>query len=133
MVKTNKDLGLLWLRVLMGLAMASHGYAKVFGGQVKFLIEGLPNMGFPMPVVFAWLAALSEFVGGLFIAIGLFTRVSSLFVFVTMCVAFFIAHAHDPFQVKELAYLYGAVAGAFIFTGAGRYSIDGRCCKSHTE
>jgi len=120
--------GLLWLRVLMGLAIAYHGYGKVFGGHIVPLTEGLTKMGFPLPSLFAWLAALSEFAGGLLIAFGFGTRIAALFVFVTMAVAFFVAHAKDPFQVKELAYLYGVVAGALILTGGGRFSIDRLCC-----
>ncbi|MCG3205690.1 MAG: hypothetical protein KCHDKBKB_02412 [Elusimicrobia bacterium] len=122
--------GLLCLRIFLGLGMAYHGYGKVFGGHITLLTEGLAGMGFPLPVVFAWLAALAEFGGGLCIALGIGTRIAALFVFVTMAVAFFVAHAKDPFQVKELAYLYGAGALSLILTGGGRFSIDSLfCCK----
>lgn len=121
--------GLLVLRVLMGLAMASHGYAKIFGGQIAQLKEGLVGMGFPAPAILAWLAALSEFVGGLFIALGLGTRFAAFFVAFTMGVAFFVAHAKDPFHVKLPAYLYGVIALSLIFIGAGRYSLDTLLCR----
>ncbi|MFN0118203.1 MAG: DoxX family protein [Elusimicrobiota bacterium] len=125
-----KSGGLLILRVLMGLGMAYHGYQKVFGGIMPRMAEGLTQMGMPAPTIMAWLAGLAELVGGLFIAIGLGTRISAFFVFVTMAVAFFWAHAKDPFQVKELAFLYGAVALSFVFTGGGRFSIDSLiCCR----
>jgi putative oxidoreductase len=123
------DAGLLWLRVLAGLTIASHGYDKIFGGTIMpQMIEGVRAMGFPAPVLFAWLAALSEFVGGLLIAFGLGTRIAAFFAAFTMGVAFFVAHAQDPFQVKELAMLFGVVFVALIFTGAGRYSLDAMCC-----
>lgn len=83
----NPDLGLLLLRIGMGLAMAfAHGLGKLPPSDK--LIEGVGSMGFPVPVVFAWLAALSEFAGGILIALGLFTRPASLFLAGTMCTAF---------------------------------------------
>ncbi len=82
-------------------------------------------MGFPTPVVFAWLAALSEFGGGILVAIGLATRAAALFVFATMSVAAFVAHADDPLRVKELALAYWTMAGAVALCGPGPYSVDG--------
>jgi putative oxidoreductase len=123
--------GLLALRVFMGLAIASHGYQKVFGGQVEMLTQGLIKMGMPAPHLLAWLAALSEFAGGLLIALGLGTRIAAFFVFFTMSVAFFKAHAADPWQVKELAYMYGTIALSLILMGGGCYSLDALfCCRS---
>lgn len=124
------DTGLLILRIGMGLAMAYHGYQKIFQGVMPMMIDGVGKMGFPAPTLFAWLAALSEFVGGLCIAIGFGTRIAAFFVLIVMCVAFFVAHAKDPFQAKELAFLFGINAIALIFAGAGRFSVDAHCCKS---
>jgi len=121
--------GLLVLRVFMGLAMAQHGYQKIFGGIMPQMAEGVTKMGLPAPHLLAWLAALSEFAGALLIVLGLGTRVAAFFVFFTMGVAFFIAHAQDPFQVKELVYLYGVVSFSLILTGAGRYSLDALWCR----
>lgn len=115
--------GLLWLRVLAGAGIASHGWQKIAGGFMPKFIAGVTEMGFPMPEVFAWAAALSELVGGLLLALGLGTRVAALSVFVTMSVAAFIRHAHDPMQVKELALAYWTISGALLFTGGGRYSL----------
>ena len=118
--------GLLVLRILMGSGIAYHGYGKVIGGQVALLTGGLEQMGFPFPIVFAWAAALSEFLGGIFIVIGFKTRIAAMFVFFTMSVAAFIAHAHDPFNIKELALAYWTMSLTLILTGAGKFSIDGR-------
>jgi len=119
-----RDTGLLWLRLLAGSGIAYHGYGKVFGGHVERLTEGVAAMGFPMPAFFALAAALSEFAGGLLLIAGLGTRYAAGFIFVTMSVAAFMAHAADPFQKKELALAYWTIAGALVMTGGGRWSLD---------
>ena len=62
--------GLLWLRILMGAGIAHHGFDKIFGGHMQEFAAGVSKMGFPLPVVFTWLAAGSEFGGGILIAVG---------------------------------------------------------------
>jgi putative oxidoreductase len=111
------------LRIFSGLALAlAHGWGKlpVSADFVQFVAR----MGFPLPVLFAWSAALSEFVGGLLLAAGLCTRPAAFFVAVTMSVAAFIVHADDPFVRKEPALLFLMVALTFLFYGAGRVSVD---------
>ena len=117
------DLGLLFLRVFIGLALAfGHGLGKLPPSE-RFL-AGVGEMGFPLPVIFGWAAALSEFAGGILLALGLLTRPAAFFVVITMAVAAFIRQAGDPFAERELALLYGTVAVMLLLTGAGRYSID---------
>lgn len=122
--ETLRDAGLLWLRVLAGLGIAYHGYGKVFGGWIGKLTEGVAALGFPMPHLFAWAAALSEFAGGILLVAGLGTRYAAAFIFVTMSVAAFMVHAADPFQKKELALAYWTISGALAMTGGGRWSLD---------
>lgn len=122
------DFGLLIIRVFTGLAIAfGHGLGKIPPSE-RF-IGGVAKLGFPAPDFFAWMAGLSEFVGGLLIAIGLLTRPSAFFLTITMCVAAFIRHADDPFGGKEKALLFAAIAVMLIFTGAGRYSVDDKIDK----
>lgn len=115
--------GLLIPRVYIGLAMAfAHGLGKLPPSE-KF-IEGVAEMGFPAPLVFAWAAAVAEFAGGLCLALGLLTRPSALFCLFTMIVAAFVRHGADPFQRKELALLYAAAFAIFVVIGPGRFSLD---------
>lgn len=126
------DAGLLWLRVLTGVAIAYHGYGKVFGGYMEKMIEGVTAMGFPSPVFFAWAAALSEFAGGILLVLGLFTRLAALFILITMGVAAFVALAKEPFAGKELALAFFVNAGALFIMGGGKYKLGHSCgagCK----
>ena len=119
------DLGMLLLRVAFGAAMAYHGYQKIFGGMMPQFVEGVGKMGFPMPEVFAWAAALSEFAGGIFLALGLFGRFAAFFIAVTMAVAAFVALSAKPLSDKELALAYLVISSAFVMMGPGALSVDG--------
>lgn len=125
--------GLVWLRALMGTGIAYHGFGKVFGGRMDQFAGGVAKLGFPMPEAFAWAAALSEFAGGVLIIVGFQTRLAALFVFATMSVAAFLAHAADPLKVKELALAYWTMAGTLILTGAGPRSLDHRLARNESR
>jgi putative oxidoreductase len=117
------DAGLLVLRLFTGLSFAfAHGLDKL--RDPSKIIGGLTNMGFPAPTLLGWLAILGEFGGGLLLAIGLATRFGAFLVGFTMCVAGLVVHRNDPFQVKELAFAYLAIAIALLLIGPGRYSVD---------
>lgn len=117
------DAGLLFVRVFTGLSLLlAHGMAKL-PPPARF-VAGVEEMGFALPLLFAWAAALSESVGGLLLAIGLLTRPAALFLLTTMFVAAFVRNAGAPFGDRELALVYGAVALLFLLAGSGRYSPD---------
>src|SRR5262245_2854042 len=123
------DVGLVFLR-LAGLGLASHGYDKVFHGDMSKFADHVDKLGFPVPIVFAWAAALSELVGGSLVAVGLYTRFAAVFAAFTMFVAAFLQHATDDFKTREPALLYFAIMLALACTGAGKWSIDGVARKS---
>ena len=115
--------GLALLRIFVGVALAAaHGYGMI--PPSEGLISRAGEIGFPMPVFFAWAAGLSEFLGGIFLALGFLTRISSFLIAITMLVALVGVHAADPFNRQELAFMYLFVALAFLLKGAGDWSID---------
>lgn len=117
------NVGLTLLRIFAGVSLAlAHGYGKIPPSD-KF-IEGTAAMGFPLPFLFAWAAALAEFLGGIFLALGLVTRISSFFVAFTMITAVVGVHLNDPYGKQELGLIYFFIALAFMFKGAGDWSLD---------
>ncbi len=117
------------LRVAAGLMMAfGHGIGKI-PPQAGF-VDTVDALGFPLPLFFAWLAGIAEFVGGLLLAAGLLTRPAAAAILIAMLVAAFGAHAGDPLFAapgepsKEMAVLYGVIALAFVGAGGGRLSAD---------
>lgn len=124
------QVGLTVLRVASGLMMATHGYGKIFEeGRMERFTAGVGEMGFPVPGLFAWLAALSELAGGVCLALGLGTRVNAVLIAGTMFVAAFIRHGADPFEKKELALLYLAVMLFFALQGGGKWAVDRLFCR----
>ena len=115
--------GLALLRIFTGVAlMLGHGIGKLPPSEQ--FIQRTGDMGFPVPVVFAWAAALAEFLGGAFLALGFLTRVSSFFIICVMLTALLGVHLRDPFNRQELALLYLFVALAFLLKGASDWSVD---------
>ncbi|MGD9561296.1 MAG: DoxX family protein [Pyrinomonadaceae bacterium] len=116
--------GLALVRIFAGVSIAlAHGIHKIPPGEG--LITGTANLGFPMPTLFAWAAGLSEFFGGIFLALGFLTRFAGFFVAFTMLVAILGVHGADPYSKKELALAYFFIATAFMIKGSGDWSLDG--------
>ena len=139
------DIALLLLRLSgLGLALA-HGYGKVAAlatGQGDGFIAGVDSLGFPLPGLFAWAAALAELLGGLCVALGLGTRVAAALAGATMFVAAFVRHhalqhllvALGAMKASEetvrswgnpeLALVYLLAFATLVLTGGGRFSLD---------
>lgn len=119
----SANLGLLLGRLGFGLLLFFlHGMGKL--QDPAGLVGMVQGLGFPAPMMFAWLLALTEGVGSLMVAVGLLTRPAALASAIAMTVAVLMAHGADPLAKKELALLYLAFALIFLFTGAGNYSFD---------
>jgi putative oxidoreductase len=119
----SANIGLALLRIFAGVAMAfGHGLEKMPPDE-KF-VGFVGKLGFPLPNLFAWAASLSEFAGGILLALGLFTRISSFFIGFTMLVGLLGVHFADPFPKQEKAFLYLFIALLFLFKGASDWSLD---------
>ncbi len=123
-----RDWGLLLLRVGVGFLMFyNHGFGKLMGGPEKWNAIGLSGMtalGIDLGhTFFGFAAALSESVGALLIAVGLFLRPSSIMLFLTMFVAV-MYHFSVGRGNPEKAVLYGLVFLALVWFGPGKFSLD---------
>lgn len=116
--------GLALLRIFTGVALAgAHGIGKLPPSEQ--FVQSTANLGFPLPALFAWAAAFSEFFGGALLALGLLTRISGFFIVCVMLTAILGVHLHDEFAKQEKAFLFLFIAFAFMLKGAGDWSIDG--------
>ena len=132
------DLGLLALRVGLGVTMAVHGSQKLFGWfgghGIKATAAGMQQMGYQPAQISAVAAGLGEAGGGALLAVGLATPVGGAAVAATMASAAAV-HAPAGFFATEggleyqaaLALTGAALAitgAALAITGPGRYSLD---------
>lgn len=122
------DLGLLCVRVFFGLTLAiGHGLDKVSNFE-RFNLA-VDKLGIPFPQVLGSLAGLSEFLGGILLAVGFLSRGAAAAIGTVMIVAAFFVHIEDPFlctsmPCKELALCYGVAALGLFLAGPGRLSVD---------
>jgi putative oxidoreductase len=90
------DVGLLILRVVVGLYLAGHGAQKLFGwfegpGLEKFT-GGMRMMGLRPASFWAFLAGISEFGGGVLTALGLLSPLGPLGIVAAMIMANVVGH-----------------------------------------
>ena len=126
--------GLLLLRLVLGLLMAAHGSQKLFGwfgGHGLAAVSGMfESMGFRPGRLLATAAALSEFGGGLLMALGFLGPVGPAVVLAVMIVAAIGVHWRNGLFAMsngiEVPLLYAAGVTALALTGPGAYSLDAR-------
>jgi putative oxidoreductase len=126
------DLGILIIRVLFGVALAAHGAQKLFGWFGGYGLKGtggfFEQLGFRPGVPFAAAAGLSEFGGGVLLALGFFTPFGAAAVLSAMLTAIVSVHLKNGFFAMangfELPFLYAVAAFALAFSGPGAFSLD---------
>lgn len=116
------DGGILLLRLLFGGLFVYYGYNKIINYDTI-----LPHFGDIIGIgskLSFWLVIFAEFFCGLLVTIGLFTRLATIPIFITMAVAYFIAHKADAFQVKQPAFIFLVLSVVVFILGPGKYSLD---------
>jgi putative oxidoreductase len=126
------EIGLLVIRLAIGLTLAAHGAQKLFGMFGGYGLAGtggfMETLGFRPGKRHAALAGLSEFGGGMLFALGLLTPLAAAVIIGVMTVAAATAHRGKGFFVSGGGWEYNviliAVAAAIACTGPGRISLD---------
>ncbi len=116
------SVGLLLLRVGIGVLMLVHGIGKIQGfAELSGTLPDPIGLGSR----FSLIMAIGAEVGcSVLLILGAFTRLAAIPLAFTMIVALFIVHAADPWKVKELAAVFLLVYLSLVLTGPGRLSLD---------
>jgi putative oxidoreductase len=130
---TDDGMAALILRVPVGIIFAAHGAQKLFGWFGGYGLDGtgqfFASVGLNPGYLMALLAGLVEFFGGLALAAGLFVRPAAAALAGAMLIAVFAVHWSKGFFAADGGYEYAlalfAASLALIFSGGGRWSVDG--------
>jgi putative oxidoreductase len=126
------SIGLLLVRIVVGLIMAAHGASKLWGWFGGYGLRGtgqfFEQLGFHPGAAFATAASVSEIVSGLLVAIGFLGPIGPALMISVMIVAAITVHLGQGLLAPkglEMPLLYGAAAFGLALTGFGEYSLDG--------
>lgn len=133
---TEEEVTSFILRLILGIVFVPHGMQKILGfaGTMDFFTV---NLG--IPVIFAFLAVMAEFLGSWGLITGLLTRVAAFGITVNMIVAVYMLHWQHGFFMNwfgnqkgegfEYHLLVIAIGIALMIKGGGKWSLDGLIAK----
>ena len=125
-VSSLGDLPLLFFRVILVIGFYSPAMMKL--KNVMGIAEWFAGMGYPLPVISAYLATVTEVLGVVLLALGLGVRFISVPLIFVMLVAIVTVHASDGLASGdsgfEIPLYYALMLFALMVNGAGRYSLD---------
>jgi putative oxidoreductase len=120
--------GIAILRIMVGIVFIMHGSQKLFTFGYQGVVGSMGQMGIPAPEISAVLIIAAEFVGGILLLLGLFTRVAALPVAFAMLVAVLQVHLKNGFFAGgggyEFALTLAVAAAALVLTGSGAFALD---------
>ena len=120
----------LFVRLYWGWQLAQSGWGKLH--HLPNVAEFFASLGLPMPMQMAVFIACVEFFGGIFLALGLFSRVTAMVLTVNMTMAYVIGDREallsffsDPDKFIAAAPFAFLIASLIVLIfGAGRISMD---------
>ena len=135
--RTDNDVATAIVRLVLGVVFFAHGAQKLLGWFGGYGFTG--TMGFftgvlHIPAIFAFLAIIAEFFGGLGLIFGFLTRVAAFGILSNMVVAIAMVHSQFGFFMNwtgaqkgegyEYHLLILATTVLLIIRGAGAASVD---------
>ncbi|MDF2959603.1 MAG: oxidoreductase [Paenibacillus sp.] len=125
------NIGLLIIRLVIGISFMGHGAQKLFGWFGGYGPKGtggwMESIGIKPGVMMAVLVGLAELIGGLLFAAGVLTPVAAALIVVTMLGAIFKVHLANGYWVDkggiEYPFVLAVLAIAIALIGPGAYVI----------
>ncbi|MGG1674757.1 DoxX family protein [Neobacillus sp. NRS-1170] len=126
------NIGLLIIRLVVGVLFVGHGAQKLFGWFGGYCLKGtggwFESIGMKPGVTMALFAGLTELIGGILFALGLLTPVAGILIAGTMVMAIVKVHAPNGLWATANGYEYNltllAVAIGVALIGPGQYALD---------
>lgn len=141
LIETSNDWILTILRLAAGIMIFPHGLQKTFGwfGGAGFSAQMAGFEQMHIPAIFAFLAIMAEFLGGIGLILGALTRIAALGLAVDMMAGVYLMHWHNGFFMNwsgqqkgegfEFHILVVAMAIVLMARGGGAASVDRALAK----
>src|ERR1700733_1667013 len=114
------------MRLVVGVIMVAHGYTKIIPtGALYTFSHTVGRM--QLPVWLGYVAAFTEFFGGMLLILGLLTRIAALGTAIDMAVAIIKVHLHGGLMGPNsfaLPLALFAISLMLVFTGCGWLGLD---------
>lgn len=126
----SSDIAKLILRLSVGIMMLFHGIEKIING-----INGVKHLTVKagLPEFFAYGVYIGEVIVPIFIILGLYARVASLFLALNMIMAIFLAYGSSFLSlgkygapIIELPLFYFILSIVIFLLGSGRYAVNSK-------
>lgn len=119
----NPDLGILLIRIALGLVFINAGWMKMQMADV--VVPGFAAIG--IPAFLTYIVMYAEFIGGILLILGVFVRYVGVVLAVIMAVATFKVHWAAGFSMANNGYEYTMVLGlaalSLVFLTGGKYTL----------
>lgn len=115
---------LILVRIFAGIIIARYGFEIFNQDKMKGNADWLTDIHLPAPVFMAYLGKATELIGGVLLIIGLCTRFAAIALVITMSVITFLMGKGKIFGDEQLPFLLLLLFVSFIFSGAGKWSLD---------
>jgi len=125
--------GLVMLRIITGLLMAYHGLEVFKPELMKEYATWEVIKIMPSPLFMVYLGKVLELVTGILLAIGLFTRIAALFMFVNMIFICFKIGNGKFYYEDQHPFLFALLALVFFFTGPIKFGLDNYLFKKRKK
>jgi putative oxidoreductase len=121
-----EGLGALFMRLVVGVIMVAHGYTKIIPSGALYTF-GHTVSRMHLPVWLGYVAAFTEFFGGMLLIVGLLTRVAAFLTAIDMAVAIIKVHLHGGLLGSNsfaLPLALFSISLMLVFTGCGWLGLD---------
>lgn len=129
--ETQSEYSTIFLRIVTGWRCVAPAWLYITGAKSfdKFS-ELLNTLHFPIPYIAAHVSIYVQFIGGILILLGLWTRYAAILLTIHFLIIVLTAHLHDTIVNSFAAWALLAMSVSLLFTGGGKFSIDSKI-KSH--
>lgn len=128
-------MGIALVRFVVGLVFLVHGSQKLFIYGLGGVTGAFAHMGIPAPAVSAVIVTLVEFLGGIALILGLFTRWAAVLLAIEMLGAIVFVHGRNGFFLPsgfEYALTLLVTNVGLALAGAGAWAVDNLLARGRT-